>query len=49
MNGGTQGELLQYLNGVKLRLSDLHNDDSRCRTAGQCSLKSYPGQDMTSL
>jgi len=23
----------QYLNGAKLRLSDLHNDDSRCRTA----------------
>jgi len=32
----------QYLNGAKLRLSDLHNDDSRCRTAG-CSLTSYPG------
>jgi len=24
----------QYLNGAKLRLSDLHNDDSRCRTTG---------------
>jgi len=30
-----------YLNGAKLRLSDLHNDDSWCRTAG-CSLTSYP-------
>jgi len=28
---------------AKLCLSDLHNDDSRCRTAG-CSLTSYPGQ-----
>jgi len=26
----------QYLNGAKLCLSDLHNDDSRCRT-GECS------------
>jgi len=35
----------QYLNSakVKLRLTDLHNDDSRCRTAG-CSLTSYTGQ-----
>jgi len=32
----------QYLNGAKLRLIDLHYDDSRCRTAG-CSLTSYPG------
>jgi len=32
----------QYLHGAKLCLSDLHNDDSRCRTAG-CSLTSYPG------
>jgi len=32
-----------YLNGAKLGLSDLHNDDSRFRTAG-CSLTSYrPG------
>jgi len=31
----------QYLNGAKLRLSDLHNDDSRCKTA-KCSLMSYP-------
>jgi len=28
-------------NGAKLRLSDLHNHDSRCRTAGS-SLTSYP-------
>jgi len=32
----------QYLNDAKLRLSDLHNDDSRCRTVG-CSLTSHPG------
>jgi len=31
----------QYLNGAKLRLSYLLNDDSRCRTA-RCSLTSYP-------
>jgi len=36
------GIATKYLNGAKLRLSDLHNDDSRCRTAG-CSLTSYPG------
>jgi len=33
----------QYLNGAKLRLSDLHNYDSRCR----CSLSSYPGPRPT--
>jgi len=33
----------QYLNGAKLLLSNLHNDDSRCMT-GWCSLTSYPGQ-----
>jgi len=27
---------------INFPLSDLHNDDSRCRTAG-CSLTSYPG------
>jgi len=35
----------KYLNGAKLRLSDLHNDlhnyDSRSRTE-RCSLTSYP-------
>jgi len=31
----------QYLNGAKLCLSDLHNDDSRFRSAG-CSLTAYP-------
>jgi len=33
----------QYLNGAKLCLSDLNNDDSRYSTSG-CSLMSYPGR-----
>ena len=32
----------RYLDGAKLRLSDLPNDDSRGRTAA-CSLLLYPG------
>ena len=32
----------RHLNGAKLRLSDLSNDDSRGTTAG-CSLTLYPG------
>jgi len=35
----------EYLNGAKLRLSDLHNDDSRYWTA-RCSLTSNPRTNL---